>query len=378
MDNRETSPVKPYKPDYRNRRPTQGRRRYNDQGNGGGLRTVIGVTGLKHIGGRIQEEYLAAIRNWSTEAKLYLEMRDDPIVGTLLDAVKLPLMGAGFEVEPSPGGSPNDEAAADWLWEVMNSMDSQTWVSHVEDGLECLDFGFALGEIVLDKRADGRLWLKNIDPRGQESLDRWEYEGDKETAYWQIDPNTGTRYEIPLNKSVHFRYRGRKGNPQGKSLLRSLYRPYKFARNLEDLEGIGIERDVGGMPIAKLKEGTYSAQDITDLKQTLKGLRKDEELYMIEPEGIDIRAYGGGSKIYDVAAVIERYHKLILMRLFAQFLKLGMDNVGTQALVKGSQAFFNIGNLEPSAGTVSIQVQRLGRHIGVPEDSMGEAGPGRY
>ncbi|KKK64956.1 hypothetical protein LCGC14_2979010, partial [marine sediment metagenome] len=59
------------------------------------MKTVIGVTGLKHIGGRIREEYLNAIRNWSTEVKLYLEMRDDPIVGTLLDAVKYPLMAAG-------------------------------------------------------------------------------------------------------------------------------------------------------------------------------------------------------------------------------------------------------------------------------------------
>lgn len=324
-------------------RSNKGRSSHNIQGNGGGnIRTLIGVTGLKHIGGRIREEYLNAIKNWHTEVKLYLEMRDDPVCCTLLDAAKLPLMAAGFNVEPAPGGSPNDEAAADWLWEVMNSMDNQPWVSHVEDALESLDFGFAVGEMVLEKRVDGRLWLGNIDPRGQESLDHWGYEDDKLVTFFQNDPNTGDTHDIPLAKCVHFRYRGRKGNPQGKSLLRSLYRPYRFARNLEDMEGIGIERDIGGMPIAKLGEGDYSPEDIETLKATLKGMRKDEELYLIEPEGIEIRAYSGGSKIYDVAAVIERYQKMILMRLFAQFLKLGMDNVGTQALVQGSQAFFNI------------------------------------
>ena len=139
------------------RRLAEGRRSHNYQGDGGGggnIRTVIGVTGLKHIGGRIREEYLNAIKNWSTEVKLYLEMRDDPIIGALTDAIKLPLQAASFDVLAAPGGSPNDEAAAEWLWETMNNMENQPWISHVEDALECLDFGFALGEIVLDKRAD--------------------------------------------------------------------------------------------------------------------------------------------------------------------------------------------------------------------------------
>lgn len=326
------------------RRQAEGRRFRNHQEPGNDkFRTVIGTTGLKHMGGRIREEYLNAIKSWSSEVKLYLEMRDDPIIGAQLDAIKLPLQAASFDVQPSPGGGVNDEAAAEWLWDVMNNMDGQTWNSHVEDALESLDFGFALGEMVLDKRADGRLWLKNIDPRGQESLDRWQYdetEKDKLDAFVQLDPNSGGTFTIPISKCLHFKFRGRKGNPQGKSLLRALYRPYKFARNLEDLEGIGVERDVGGMPVAKLKEGGYEDNDITTLKAALKGLRKDEEVYLIEPEGVDIRAYAGGNKIYDVNVIIDRWHKIMLMRFFSQFLILGMGNVGTQALVKGSQDFF--------------------------------------
>jgi len=328
------------------RRQEEGRRSYKYQGDGDGkFRTIIGVTGLKHLGGRIREEYLNAIKSWSSEIKLYLEMRDDPIIGAQLDAIKLPLQAAEITVEPAPGGAPNDEAAAEWLYENMTNMDGQTWNSHVEDALEILDFGFALGEIILDKRADGRLWLRNIDPRGQESLNRWEYdpvERDKLRYFIQQDPNSGETFDIPIAKCVHHKFRGRKGNPQGHSILRALYRPYKFARNLEDLEGIGIERDVGGMPVAKLKEGGYEDNDIEAIKKALKGLRKDEEVYLIEPEGVDIRAYAGGSKIYDTNVVIDRWHKIMLMRFFSQFLILGMGNVGTQALVKGSQDFFGL------------------------------------
>jgi phage gp29-like protein len=293
----------------------------------------------------IREEYLNALKSWSSEVKLYLEMRDDPIIGALLDAIKLPLQAASFNVEPAPGGAPNDQAAADWLWDCMNNMDGQTWNSHVEDALECLDFGFAVSEIVLDKRVDGRLWLKNLDPRGQESLLRWQYdenEKDKLVEFVQADPNGGNTYHIPISKCVHFKYRGRKGNPQGHSVLRAVFRPYKFARNLEDYEGIGVERDVGGMPMAKLTDENYEGADLTDLKAALKGLRRDEEVYLIVPPGVEMSPWAGGNKIYDVNQIIDRWHKVMLMRFFAQFIILGMGNVGTQALVKGSQDFFSL------------------------------------
>jgi hypothetical protein len=336
------------------RRPNgKGRRFYNGgnrhaQGDGKNATptTVIGVKGLKVLSGRVAEEYQNALRNWTNESKVYLEMRDDVIVGTLLDAVKLPLLAANIGTTPGGESTPADEEAAKWLEANLNGMVRQEFHAHVEDALESLDFGFAVGEITLEKRSDGRLWLKNIDPRGQETLYEWGFSADQADVvemFRQQDPDSYQIFDIPLSKCVHVAYRGRKGNPQGRSLLRSVFRPWKFSKYLEDLEGIGIERDIGGMPIATLKDANLSTQDLEDLKSTLKNLRKDEELYLIEPEGVTIRAYSGGNKIYDVAVVIERKQKEILGRMFAQFLKLGMDKVGTQALVKGSQDFFTLG-----------------------------------
>ena len=46
----------------------------------------------------------------------------------------------------------------------------------------------------MEKRADGRLYIKNLAPRGQETLDRWEFdkqERDRTTGFWQRDPDTG-------------------------------------------------------------------------------------------------------------------------------------------------------------------------------------------
>ena len=303
-------------------------------------RRVIGVAGLKNLGGRVQEEYLQVLQFWERAVKVYLEMRDEPTVATLLNAIKLPLLSADFDVTPF-SDSAADAEAADWLWENMTTMSHQSWRSHVSDALEALDFGFYVGEIVFEKREDGRLWLGNIEPRGQETLYRWEFdERDNMSAFIQQDPDTGVLYRLPAGKLVHIVLHGRKGNPQGTPLLRSLYRPWRFLKDLENMEGIGLERNVGGMPVATLPEEPITDDDIAKVETALKNLRYDEEMYLLVPHGMEVHAYGWEHNVAQLSATIERKQKEILMRGFAQFLKLGMDNVGTQALVKGSQDFF--------------------------------------
>ena len=305
-------------------------------------RQIIGVSGLKNIGGRIQEEYLRVLQSWDQAVKVYLEMRDEPTVATLLNAIKLPLLSADFDVTPF-SDSAADAEAADWLWKNLTTMTQQSWRSHVADALESLDFGFYVGELVFEKRADGRLWLGNIEPRGQETLYSWEFdERDNMTAFVQRDPDTGVFYRIPSSKMVHIALNGRKGNPQGTPLLRSLYRPWRFLKDLENMEGIGLERNVGGMPVATLPEEPLAEQDLTDLRTALNNLRNDEEMYLIVPFGMTVQGYEGGHDVSQLSATIQRKQREILERGFAQFLKLGMDNVGTQSLVKASQDFFTL------------------------------------
>lgn len=305
----------------------------------------IGVRGLRHTAGRIQEEWKQEFKSWNRAVKQYLEMRDYYVIATMLDAVKLPLLKAPFLTEPAEAQTPGDIAASEWLFDAMHRMHKQTWASHTEDMLSSIDFGWALGEIVLEKREDGRFWPRNIDPRGQETLDRWTFDTerrDEVTEMVQRDPNTNQSIPIPLSKCVHVTFRGRKGNPEGHSILLSLHWPYRMLKDFEIFEGIGIERDVGGMPVAELPEGDIAPSDSDDLEEALKGMRRDENEYLILPPGVKVLPYGSSNKMYDIGAVIERKKKEILMRMFAQFLMLGMEKVGTQALVQGSQDFFNL------------------------------------
>ena len=273
-------------------------------------------------------------------------MLDDVIIGTLLDAIKWPLLAADFDVEAASEEQP-DLDAKEFLWQNMNMMHRQTWRSHVVDALESIEWGFSIGEIVLEKRDDGRLWLANIEPRGQETLFKWGFDNEEDrdiaTSFIQRDPDTGSTHDIPLDKTVHMTFRGRKGNPQGKPLLRDIYRPWRFQKDMENLEAIGVERDVGGMPIYEWPEEPHETEDEDAVKEMLRNLRNDEEAYAMIPHGAKLIAYSGGSKNMDIGAVIDRYKKEILMRGFAQWLMLGMGNVGTQALVQGDQDFFQLG-----------------------------------
>ncbi len=303
---------------------------------------VMGVKGLANLAGRIQEEYLVSLKDWKKWSKIILEMQDDVVIGTLLEAIKFPLLQSEFIVEAA-SAEDVDQEAKEFLEENMYKMVDQTWRAFIYEALEAIDFGFSVGEIVLEKREDGRLWLKNIEPRGQETLYRWIFDEDDHATHFQQKDFFGSQmYFVPLQKCVHIRFRSRKGNPQGKSFMRSIYRPWYFAKNLENFEGIGIERDVGGMPMATLPEEPLESGELTDLQAVLKGIRADEEAALIVPFGVEIKPYGSSSKMYDIGAVIARKQKEMLMRGFAQFLTLGMDKVGTQALVKGSQDFFTL------------------------------------
>ena len=307
--------------------------------------TTIGIPGLTISAGRVVEEYLTALRSYDKRIKIWREMRDHPIVATLLDAIKFPLLAAPVTVQPAPAASEGDKQAAIWIQQNLEQMHRQTWRAHMLEAMECLEFGYSVAEVVLEKRADGRLWLKNLSPRAPETLNRWGFDDEGQAiSFWQRRTDNYAVVEIPLSECIHVAFKGRKGNPEGESIFQSLYRPWYFLKNMENLEAIGVERDVGGMPVGQLsKEAVLDPAQLTLVENALKALRQDEASYLIAPAGLEIKPYGSGSKMYDVGAIIERYQKLILGRFFAQFLKLGMDNVGTQALVQGSQDFFSLG-----------------------------------
>jgi len=300
-------------------------------------------TGLSIWRGQMNEEYLSELKPWSRAVKIYQEMQDDVVIGSLFEAIKTPLLAAPFEVIAAS----DDEAdvmAKKFIEENLFKMPDLEWTSHVEEMLEFMDMGFAISEKVVEKGTDGMMYLTALIPIGQESLDTWGEidEFGRVKSFNQRDKN-GKILSAPMDKLLHFTFRGRKRNPQGRGILRSLYRPWFFKKNLETIEAIGAERDVGNAPVVTLKEGVkYTQTDLDNLASALEGFRMDEAVYVILPGGATLEAYGGGNKVYNVREMIRDWQHLIRQRFFADFISLGSEAVGTQALADEMTTFFGL------------------------------------
>ena len=289
------------------------------------------------------DEYLRDLRPWSKAFKVYREMQNDEVIGAMLEGIKSPIIASKFEIEAA-SESPEDQFYKEFINDNLLENPGFDWKHHVEEALEFLDLGFAIHEKVLEKRSDGRLYLKDLIPIGQETLYEWGPPDPYGRPTWfkQYTDYAGISV-APINKLLLFTFKGRKRNPMGDPLLRSLYRPWYFKKNLETIEAIGAERDVGNTPVVTLKEGiNYPKETIEKLKEALEGFRVDENLYLILPGGATIIAYGGGNKVYDIRAIIKDWQHLIRQRFFADFLSLGSEGQGTQALAREMTTFFSL------------------------------------
>ena len=318
------------------------------------------IPGLSFWKGTVAEAYLPEFKSWQKAYKIYKQMQDDAVIGTLYESVTVPLLDSKFHIE-AISDSDADKRAAEWL--ALQTIDNPNidWHSHVEEMLDFLAFGWSLSEKVLEKdKKEGGLALIDLMPIGQDTLYRW---GDLDkhgrvTSFIQYDTttiansyqpnyngvNTGSQAirKAPMSKLLHFVFRQRKRSPIGTPISRSVYRSWYFKSNFEVIEGIGAERDVGNVPIAQLGEGFYTDEDIAKIRSALEKIRLDETSSMIIPHGTEVKPFGSGGKVYDLRGMIRDYAHLIRQRFFMDFVSLGSEQVGTQALAKEVTGFFSL------------------------------------
>ena len=307
---------------------------------------VLMVPGLSIWKGTVSEEYLTDLKPWKKAFKVFQEMEDDAVIGTLYESIKTPLLDAKFVIKPA---SPDekDVAAAEWL--QANTIDNPhiDWLDHVDDMLDALAYGFSVAEIVLGKTDSGLMDVVDLLPIGQDTLARWGDLDDRGSpkSFVQLvmtENRIPTEREAPMEKLLHFAFRPKKRNPMGRAISRALYRPWYFKKNLEVVEAIGAERDVGNVPVARLGEGFITDDDETKLRDALQGLRMDETAYLIVPNGVEVEPFGSGGKVYNVREIIRDYQHVIRQRFFMDFVSMGSEGVGTQALAKEVTGFFSL------------------------------------
>lgn len=322
----------------------------------------IGRSGSNRSAGRIYDEFLTTLRG-STGIKKYHEMREnDPIIGACMHAITQILRESRWSVQEAEGGSAED---AKFLEDNMTSM-VHSWGDFFTDILSFLTYGFSLFEQVYHRRPDGKIGWKKFAFRAQQSFEKWEIDTYGDTlGFWQRPAPDYTLFYIPIKKCLHFRTEPHGANPEGRSVLRNAFRPWFFKKAIEEIEGIGIERDLAGMPVLKLPEGMdpNSEDDevvaqIAAAKTLVTNIRRDEQDGVLLPFGWELELLASsGARQIDTVAVINRYNKEIAVTVLAQFVMLGMERTGSYALAREqTEMFYQC--LDGWADTIATSINR--------------------
>jgi hypothetical protein len=305
----------------------------------------IGYTGLSDWGGRITEDFLSEMRG-AEGFKRFNEMRlNSAIIGGMLSAITLSIRGVKWSYTSSLGQDDErltliaDSAAA--LEHSMNDFISEV--------LSFLWAGFSLFEVVYQREKGGRLLWKKFAPRGQDTVTRWDM--DDAGTLKGVSQSAYPRYStvmIPIEKLLHFRAVVERNNPEGRSILRTAWIPYYFCKNIQQIEAIGIERDLAGLPEIDLPANAStdendSSSDAYKAAKMVRNIRNDEQAGIVLPPGWAFKLVStGGSRQFDTDKVITRYESRMLMAALAQFMLLGQQNVGSLALSRDQTSFFTM------------------------------------
>ena len=328
--------------------------------------TEIGKTGINWSYGAVNEEFLSVLRG-SRGLKVYREMSDnDAIVGACLYAIKQILRESRWAVKSGDETDAECKKDAKFLETNMSGM-THSWTEFISDTLSMLIYGWSYFEQVFSyRRSDGKVLWKKIAHRKQSSMERWELDDVGEVVgLWQrAEPNFKLLY-LPMTKSILFRTESAGNNPEGRSILRNAYRAWFMKKNIEEIEGIGIERDLAGMPILTPPENFKMNSDDEETKLALKwakdivsSIRRDEQDGLLKPFGWEFELIGSpGKRQFDTTTTINRYNKEIAVTVLAQFIMLGMERTGSYALAKEQTDMFYL-SLEGFADAISTAFNR--------------------
>lgn len=330
----------------------------------------LGVTGLKRQSGYVYEEFHPKLTG-DKALKVYDEMlANSPMVGATLFAIDMFLRQVPWRVDPFDTSTEAEDLAT-FIDECRQDM-SHSWADFLSEAFSMVPYGFSYHEIVYKRRLgplpqtpglssrydDGRIGWRKLPIRAQTSRLKWEFdtEGGIKGMWQQAWPDFKQTF-IPIEKALLFRPALAKNNPEGKSALRIAYRPWFFGKRIEEIEGIGIERDLAGLPVmevpAEITKATASTEQqatFQAFKNLVRNIRRDEQEGAVLPQSYDQNGNSqyklsllasGGKRNFDTTAILNRYDARIAMCVLADFVLLGHEKVGSFALESGKRGTFS-------------------------------------
>lgn len=320
----------------------------------GALTAEWGNRNLYQRTGFDRREFLPQLRGLKA-SQVYREMVDnDWVVGAILFAIEMLLRRVEWEVEPggNPDPGPEEQDTADFVSECMADM-SHSWADFIADVMTMLPHGYAYLETVYKYRVgpaeddatkrsqftDSRLGWRKFVLIPQDSIKRFMY--DEFGGVQGVEQQSGTEsILIPIGKALLFRTTQR--TPYGRSVLRNAYLPWYHKKRIEEIESIGIERDLVGLPILYL-DPTILADETkrAEYQDIIRNTRRNEQEGVLLPAVFDEQGNQlikmdllstGGQRTFDTNTIINRWARAMAMTLLQDVIMLGHEKVGTQAL----------------------------------------------
>ena len=319
-----------------------------------------------------QDEFVTELRGIQG-VKKYREMSEnDAVIGAILHSMTMMIRSIEWRVEGE-----SDEAN-DFVRSVMYGMDDKSWEEFISDVLTMLPYGFSIFEMVPRRDRDGLIRMKKLGGRPQWSIDRFEANQNGDVlGVWQVSAQKSVF--IPYSRLLHFRTTSISGEPSGRSVLRSGYTSWRAANNIRYFEGVGIERELNGLPIVRVPS-EYLSPDASDsqkafvsaVKRIASDVKRNEQGYIILPSDLyadddgkltssrmvefDLIA-SQGTRDIKTGEVILRYEQAIARSVMADFVMLGANDRGSFALSKSKAELF-LKALEGYADTIAAQINR--------------------
>jgi len=343
----------------------------------GTAKSTLGVAGDNTRSGQIRaDEFVPELRGKNAIRK-YREMRDnDSTIGAVMYAAEQVLRDVKIKVEPA---NDTEEARreADFVESIFDDMD-HSLDDHIAESLSSLAYGFSWFEVVYKRRVgptktspkkyskytDGRMGVRKIVCRAPWTVSRFDIEpvsGDVLGIYQDVGYGSGKHY-IPTTKSLYYRTTVLNGDPSGRSILRNAYSSYVYLNNLQNIEAIAVERELAGIPIARIPSEYLSADAsaaqsgfVGNLQQILRDVKFNEQGYIITPSDtypdkdgsptnirlVDVELMSSsGTRNVDIDPIVRRYQHDIARSVLSEFLMLGGGNNGSYALSKSKTDLF--------------------------------------
>ena len=335
----------------------------------------IGYSGLTVTSGQIVEELKREL-TFPTSVITYKQMAYDGVVAAALNYYEHMMLKARFTVKPHQLATEEHKQYAVFLEECMNDME-HSWQDFIQEVTSMNTFGFCVNEIVLRKRLlskgskynDGKIGIHKLPIRSQDSISGWVYDDEQKLVGVKQTINKtgrngqvllskkGSEVVIPREKFLLFRLGKKKDSPLGESPLRSCYYSWKYKVAVEDLENLGLSRDLSGIPIAEVPPQIMGDDASPEhkaqyemWKNIVRNIHNNNQAGLVLPLMYDPDTKqpmykfsllkNDGGKAYDTKSIKEYYCNAILTSLSADHLLMGQSTTGSYALgtMKGTMA----------------------------------------